>query len=161
MQHLYFPKIFFDTNTFYPPQASEKKAMSEIEAIYNQLEDIMIEIPHSVQQELKKAPKWIQSKISPIYTIKYSLTEEQRKILSEIRLILFPNHMGLKQNEENDAVHIYEAQKYCCQYFVTLDKKHILSKKSELKKRFHLYVITPSECLDIIATHLRNEKTKC
>jgi len=149
--HLYFPKIFFDANSFYPPQEKEKIAMTELEKIIYRTEDITLEIPYSVRNELSKAPKWIQTKISQsIYTLPRNLVDEEKKTQREILLLLFGTLQNLKGNQINDAIHIFEAQKYGCRYFVTLDKKHILSKRTDIEKRFNLKIVTPSECLEIV-----------
>ena len=135
--------------------------MSEIEAIYSQLEDVLPEIPHSVRKELEKAPKWIQSKIrSTIYTIEYRLTEEERKTLREIHSILFPNQTGLRQNEGNDVVHVLK-HKNTAAIILSHWIEGIFCQKSELAKRFNLNVITPSECLNVILTVLKSERGKC
>ena len=121
MKKLYLPKIFFDSCSFYPPQKDEKIAMSKIEKIVGSYEELAIEIPYSVKTELSKAPKWIEKKISmSIYTLPVSLTDEERNIIQEIRIILFGKNALLENNQEMDVIHLFEAQKYGCRYFITL-----------------------------------------
>lgn len=156
---LYFPKIFFDSCAFNPPQETEKTAMDELEKIITDTEDITIEIPYSVKKELSKAPKWIQKKIAlSIYTLPQNLTDEEKKTQHGIQFLLFGAQQNLNQNQINDTIHIFEAQKYGCRFFVTLDKKHILSKGINIEKRFSLRPITPSECLKIVKKFFQKER---
>ncbi len=151
MRHIIFPKVFFDANSFCPPQDDEKKAMSEIEKMIDQIENVMIEIPYSVKKEVSLAPKWIRTKITQtIYTLPVTLTDKEIRIKEEIQILLFGNQVNLSQNQVNDIIHIFEAQKYGCRFFVTLDKKHILSKGVEIEKRFILKVVNPTEYLHIL-----------
>jgi hypothetical protein len=150
--------IFFDSCTFHAPQEAEKEAMCGL--LKFKEEGIIVGIiSYKVDRELSRAPSRIARKrVYKIYTIPLNLTEEEREIKTEIRRLLFSDRQSLKTNEMNDVDNVFEAQKYGCRYFVTLDNKHILSKGKYIKKRFHLIVVTPSECLREIKEYIEQEE---
>jgi len=138
--------IFIDSCAFNPPVESEKNAILELFKLEEEGK-IVIEIPYEVENELSKAPLWIaRRRLGKIFTIPVGLTEGEKKTKCEIRNLLF-NKQNLRQNEVNDVTHIFEAQKYGARYFVTMDKKHILSKAIEIEKRFGMKMVMPSRCL--------------
>lgn len=77
--------------------------------------------------------------------------KEDSKIFNKIKKILFPNLKELTDEQVKDSMHLQTHLHYNRDFFITDDKKHILNKKDELKKRLNLLVCTPKEfCENII-----------
>lgn len=142
--------IFFDTCAFWPPQPDEKKAVCRLKELETQ-RFINIEMPHSVEEELMRAPcKIPQETVGRIFTIPVGLNMEEQNIKNRIRKILFPKKSELTKSDQNDITHIFEAQKYGCDFFVTVDKRHILSKAEILESQIGVQVLSPTKCLKIV-----------
>lgn len=78
-------------------------------------------------------------------------SKEDSKRFNEIKKILFPNLKELNDEQIKDSMHLQTHLHYNRDFFITDDKKHILNKKDELKKRLNLLVCTPREfCENII-----------
>jgi hypothetical protein len=73
-----------------------------------------------------------------------------------IQNILFPGESRdqLDGRQIRDIMALATHQKYGRDFFVTLDKKHILNKRQALKSALRIEVLTPDECVKFI------EKTK-
>lgn len=78
------------------------------------------------------------------------LTASEEARLSELRDLLFGNKTTLSVRDERDVRHIFDHKKYTgghqWRFFVTNDRNHILSKKSELAE-LGINVGTPEECV--------------
>ena len=150
--------IFFDSCGFYPPQASEKLATKKLLILWEN-SIINIIISYMCEKELSKAPPIVaKMRLTQIYTMPVTMIDNEKEIKKEIKNILFNNKAVLKNNDINDIGNIFEAQKYGCRLFVTLDKKHIISKKKEIYNRFGMKVVMPSECILEIIEYAKRRK---
>lgn len=140
-------RLFFDTCAFHPPVPKEKEASDRLLDL-EEKEGIEIIIPFGTYNELPNRLAKFRSKM--ISTNKVPLVDEEEKVKLEISTILFSNKPQLQPNEATDIDNLFEALKYGCTFFVTFDKKHILSRSLDLQKRFNLRVASPSECLKYI-----------
>lgn len=89
-----------------------------------------------------------------IYNCDLFTTQDEQKELSEVKTMLFGAVDDLSLGKTNDARNLLCAKKYSCTYFVTFDKKHILSRHIEIKAKLGFEVVTPSECLEKLHAYL-------
>ncbi|MDH5506195.1 MAG: type II toxin-antitoxin system VapC family toxin, partial [Anaerolineae bacterium] len=116
---------------------------------------VQCSIPEAVLEETKQAPTRVK-KIAHAQMYDYDLfnTPEDHQKLSEIKNMLFGTVDGLSSGKINDARILLCAKKYSCTYFVTFDKKHILSRRVEIKSILGFEAVTPSECLEKLQAYL-------
>ncbi len=141
--------IFIDSCAFDPKYEPEAQAAELLFQLYDTEDKLTIEITHSVQKEIEhpNTPAWVKERArSMIFTIKVSLTHEERRMYQQILTILTGD--GNAQKMLHDAVHIFEAQKYG-RYFITADKR-LLKKRDEIRQLYSLAILTPNELLNII-----------
>lgn len=142
--------LFFDTCAFHPPIPNERKATDDILSLV-EAEEIPLALPRRVDKELMRAPSFVRAKALVLpFTRELSPSssdQEREKLVGEI---LFPGLQHLKPNQINDVDNVAEAKKYDCCYFVTFDKKDILSKAPEILQKLNMHVVSPSKCLRII-----------
>ena len=144
--------LFFDTCAFHPPTESEKAAVEQIMKM-EKAKLVRIDITHAGNSELLRGPKGAET-LGRLSTLEVGLNFEEQSLKNKIREILFPGKKSLTQGDEKDVVHLFEAQKYGCDYFVTFDCKHILSKSVSIEHEIGLRVVSPSECLKLISQKL-------
>ena len=78
-------------------------------------------------------------------------SKKDSKLFNEIKEILFPNTKELTDKQIKDSMHLRTHLHYGRDYFITDDKKHILSKKNDLRDNLNIIVCTPKEfCENII-----------
>ncbi len=119
---------------------------------------ILLEIAHSVQKETEhpNTPAWVKEFAKTmIYTNEVGLTMQEIELLNKIKKILAGE--GLIANIAEDAIHIFEAQKYGS-YFITTDRR-LLNKKFEIKRLCSLVICKPSELLSHVKLHISNQET--
>ncbi len=146
--------VSFDTCAFWPPQESEKLAAKALLALIEQ-HKVEFSIPQAVLEETGRAPNRVRE-MAHAHIFNYDMfntPEEQRELL-EVQRMLFGTRERLSQGEINDARNLTCSKKYSCTYFVTFDKKHILSKRDEIRSKLGFQVVTPSECLDRMREYL-------
>lgn len=88
-----------------------------------------------------------------IYTLLVQLTEDERKQLAEIEMIIAGN--GKVENILQDARHVFEAQKYGS-YFITTDSR-ILNRAHMLKSARTLMILKASAFLNIVEQFLTRQ----
>ena len=149
--------VYMDSCAFYPPQEPDKKASKRLFDLYDE-DKISIEIPYGVKDELSKLKHTVRKKmLDKTYTIRVPLTSKEEIEWQDVKQILFGDRSDLRPNDVMDINNVFEAQKYGCVFFVTCDKRHILSKASLLFARFRLQVMSPSQCLRVIEEYLAKE----
>lgn len=149
---IYLSNIFIDSCAFDPKYEPENQATEVLFQLYDIKDNFNLEITHSVQKEIghPNTPAWVKKRArSMIYTIEVTLTEEERRIFQQILTILAGN--GKVENIFDDAVHIFEAQKYG-PYFITTDKR-LLSKSDEIRQLCSLFILKPSELVEILNSY--------
>lgn len=143
---------FIDSCAFDPKYEPEDGASNEIFGLYN-AGQLLIQIAHSTQKETKhpNTPDWVKAEaMKLIYTIPVQLTEGEVRKLREIELILAGN--GKVENIRQDAMHIFESQKYGS-YFVTTDAR-ILNRAGELRTICGVTILKPSVFLSIVKHYI-------
>lgn len=91
-----------------------------------------------------------------VHIINYDMfNSSEKRELAEVERLLFGTAQNLSRGKINDARNLLAAKKYSCTYFVTFDKKHILSKREEIKSSLGFEVVTPSECLEKLQAYLQ------
>ena len=111
-----------------------------------------IRLAHSNQKEIDhpNTPAWVKNTAaSLIYTMQVSFTPGERSRLRKIHAILTGN--GKPENVEEDARHVFEAQKYGS-YFVTTDDR-ILRRAHELRTVCTVEILRPSEFLELVRNY--------
>jgi len=142
---------FIDSCAFDPKYDPEDKSATEILRLYRQGK-IGLEIAHSTQKEIEhpNTPSWVKQEADNlIYTIEVGRNTNERDLLHKIEVILAGE--GKIENITEDALHIFEAQKYGS-YFITTDNR-ILKRKGTLHKVCSLKIMKPSEFLSLIKSH--------
>ena len=81
-----------------------------------------------------------------IHTLVVASTPDEQRTKDEILTILTGD--GRRERMQADAEHVFEAQKYGG-FFITTDNR-LLSKGNELKRRFGLQILPPSEFLAVV-----------
>ena len=145
-----FPEtIFIDSCAYHPAENSEQAAASELRKLC-EVGQIICVNPQKVDEELSHAQMPLRrERLARITTINNlgPLDDAQKQVKREIRELLFGNKPRLEANESNDVDIIFDAKNHEAGYLVTYDKKHLLSKATEIDRRFNMKVVTPSECL--------------
>lgn len=139
----------------YEPEASASVELFEL----SEREHFNLEIAHSTQRELEhpNTPAWVKEKAGGlIFSVNVQLTESEMKLLSDIEIILAGN--GKIENIKQDALHVFEAQKYG-DYFITTDKR-ILARSELLRQRCSLNVLLPSQFLASAKKHIAEAKNE-
>ena len=134
-----------DSCAFDPKYYPENEASAKILHLADQ-GDLAVMVAHSVQKEIEHRNTPIEVKrraLNMVYTKQTSLTKDEFDKLNKIKKILAGN--GKIDNIEQDAQHVFEAQKYGS-YFITTDKR-ILSRRDELKLLFSVHIVKPTEFL--------------
>lgn len=152
-----FPSnIFVDACACYPPQDNEKLAMDKLFKLMYE-EKVSLVAPYAAQNELDNAPRIVDYKRKPfVYTINMGVQNpKEYKDKIEVRRLLFGDKGVLKRNEINDIANLCEAIREGVRYFVTTDKKHILSKASRIGEKYKVLVVLPSEMLSEVKEYFR------
>jgi len=147
---------FIDSCAFDPKYEPETTAANELHELAND-GVLPLEIAHSTQKEIEhpNTPQWVKERAAELnYTIEVSLTEGERTVLKDLRLILAGN--GNVENIIQDAQHVFETQKYG-HYFVTTDNR-ILAKASGLRARCGVKVMLPSKFLALVKSFLEERE---
>jgi len=140
--------IFMDSCSFDPKYAPQDIASQRLLHLYDAGE-INVVIAHSNMKELAhpNVPIHIKKEANAkIFSIAVQLTAEELALKERILDLLAGN--GRREKMQQDAEHVFEAQKYG-KLFVTTDKG-ILRKKTELCQLCGVVVLLPSELLDLI-----------
>ena len=149
---------FIDSCAFDPKYKPEDEASAEIFRLYKEGE-LLIQIAHSTQKEIQhpNTPAWVKREaLNLIYTLPVSLIESEARILRGIVTILAGN--GKVENIQQDARHVFEAQKYGS-YFITTDSR-ILDRASRLRSSCNVSIVKPSEFLSIVKQYLEKKNQK-
>jgi hypothetical protein len=144
---------FLDTCAFDPKYHPEDAAAIELFKLHQE-DGLGLRLAHSNQKEVDhpNTPGWVKNNATGlIYTMKVSLTPAERSRLKKIHTILTGN--GKPENFEEDACHVFEAQKYGS-YFVTTDDR-ILRRADEIKVACGVEIWRPSEFLRLVRNHVR------
>jgi hypothetical protein len=147
---------FLDSCAFDPKYHPEDQAATELFRLH-QVEGLGIRLAHSNQKEVDhlNTPAWVKRKAAGlIYTTQVTLTPDERSRLGKIHAILTGS--GKPENVEDDARHIFEAQKYGS-YFVTTDERP-LKRADEIRTECGVEILRPSQFLELVRSHVRPEK---
>ena len=141
--------ILVDSCAIYPPQTHDKRAMEQLRALESEEKINKLEISEGKEEEMKKVPSllrnWVRDRIVSGDAI--STYDEVLKI-KEIKYTLFPQKSKLTASDKIDVRNVFNAWKNKeFSFFVTCDKKHILSKADILWEMYRVKVVTPVECL--------------
>lgn len=152
--------IYLDACAFWAPTEVERKAVDRL----FELEESKA-IPHMLisrvtRDELDSMPSWARAYVrerceSRIWSWTGTEELEQRKKLARVQDVLFTDRPTLKKNEQRDVVNVFEAKEGGATFFVTCDKRDILSKQDEIRRELNLSVASPSECLDEVLRKLK------
>lgn len=141
---------FFDNHI----DADQRAAADQLIELAEKLE-ILIAVPHSVRKELDhpSTPAHTRAQAARLpYTMDTGMG--QARNLAVVQRIMRGN--ALPGKHAKDAAHIYDAALWQCSYFVTCDKR-IIAKQSELNEAIDgLWVLKPTEMLEIYAEFSRS-----
>jgi len=140
--------IYFDSCAFDGGSGSEQSDSIKCRKI---LEDSgnKIQILHSVQKEIDfpNTPDRIKKEaMSLLGTIETGLEKQEIEVLRDIENIIVGN--GNLEKRRADCRHVFETVRYG-DYFITTDKG-ILNRSKEIKIKYHIFLIRPSQLLEII-----------
>jgi len=139
---------FIDSYTFDPKYEPEASASLEIFEL-SEKDHFLLQIAHSTQKEVAhpNTPLWVRQQAGGlIFSVNVQLTDNEHQVLADIEAILTGN--GKIENIQQDAQHVFEAQKYGS-YFITTDNR-ILSRAQALRHRCTVTVLKPSEFLALL-----------
>ena len=142
-----------DSCAFDPKYGPEDKAANEIFRLHKE-EGLIIQIAHSTQKEVDhpNTPDWVKrAAAGMIYTLQVDLKQDERTRFRRIHAIL--TGQGRPENMEEDARHIFEAQKYGL-YFITTDRR-LLKRAKEIGALCGLEILLPSQFLELVRSHKR------
>ncbi len=151
----FYANNFIDSCAFDPKYTPEDKASAQIFSLFREGK-LLVQIAHSTRKEIEhpNTPAWVkQAALSLIYTVQVQLAVDEVRNLQKIESILAGN--GKVENIRQDAMHIFEAQKYGS-YFITTDSR-ILSRAVSLRSECSVTVLKPSEFLNIVRGYLSKE----
>lgn len=143
--------IFMDSCSFDPKYAPEDIASQRLFHLYD-AGQINIIIAHSNMKELAhpNVPAYVKNEANAkIFSIGVQLTTEELALKERILDLLAGN--GRREQMQQDAEHVFEAQKYG-KLFVTTDKR-ILRKKTKLCQLCGVVLLLPSGLLDLIESY--------
>lgn len=143
---------FIDSCAFDPKYAPEDAASTEIFRLHRE-HNLGLEIAHSTLKEAEhpNTPAWVRTEAQElVYTIPTTLTPNEVNYLHRIQTILTGN--GKAEKMLQDAMHVFEAQKYGS-YFITTDSR-ILKKADELRREVFVVILKPSEFLTLAREHI-------
>ena len=144
---LYHP-VYYDSCAFDGGDETEQKASIEARELFEK-KGGNIKVVHSVKKEIEfpSTPQSVKDIANnSIYTIEVQHNQEEVSELREVERIIVGN--GNIEKRKADCRHVFEAQKYG-RYFVTTDNG-ILKHSNEIRKRFNLFIIKPSEFIGIV-----------
>lgn len=145
--------VYFDSCAFDGGDESEQKASVEARALFEK-HGGRFNILHSVKKEIDypTTPQWVKDFAnSCVYTLNSPLNPQEQKDLRDIETIIVGN--GNLEKRKSDCRHVFEAQKRG-RYFVTTDNG-ILKHSAAIKRRLStLFIIKPTEFLDIVKKHI-------
>jgi len=144
---------FLDSCAFDPKYDPEDKAAIEVFRLHEH-DGLPILLAHSTQKETEhpNTPPWVKIKAAElIYTIAVSLTPNETSRPRAIRDVL--SGKGLSKNVEQDARHIFEAQKYGS-YFVTTDGR-LLQRAETIRTLCTVEILLPSDFLERVHRYRR------
>jgi hypothetical protein len=144
---------FVDSCAFDPKYHPENQAATELFRLH-QAERLGIRLAHSNQKEVDhpNTPAWVKQKAAGlVYTNTVPLSSDERTRLGKIHAILSGD--GKPENVEDDARHIFEAQKYGS-YFVTTDDR-LLRRADKIRAECSVQILRPSEFLSLVRSHVR------
>jgi len=156
--------IMVDSCAFWAPIKSEQDAMKKLLEL--ETKDIIINgldlaEPTEEEQERAGTPSVIRKQTSGrIIAVPSCDTSEDRQVWQDIRNTLFKDKAELTRSDLTDINNIYTAWYYPeYTYFITYDKKHILSKAQLIRERFRIQCVTPKECLTLVEKVLQEMAT--
>ena len=140
--------IYFDSCAFDGGSQEEQNSSIECRQILEQSGN-KIQILHSVQNDIDypKTPSWVKREaMSSVFTKETALEADELKKLKDIERIVVGN--GNLEKRKPDCRHVFEAIRYG-DYFITTDNG-ILKHSDIIFKKYHVYIMKPSELLKII-----------
>ena len=151
--------IFIDSCAFWPPQQEEKIAAGRLFDLEEE-GHITLEIGKATEEEMKKVPnkKLMGRVVSRMVSMTMPTATQDIITYAEIKELLFPGKEILTGGEENDVSNLFHAQDSGASMFVTVDKRHILSKAHLIKQRFAMSVVSPTQCLNIVLDRMKGIK---
>ena len=147
---------FLDSCAFDPKYHPEDQAAVEVFRLHRE-QKLPIRLAHSVQKEVDNpgTPLWVkQAAQGLIRTGEVPLSPDERNRLQAIHAIVAGN--GKSESVQEDARHIFEAQKYGA-YFVTTDNR-LLGRADQLRRECSVEILRPSEFLDLVHRHPRLDR---
>jgi hypothetical protein len=144
---------FVDSCAVDPKFHPEDQAATELFRLH-QTKGLGIRLAHSNQKEIDhpNTPSWVKKKAAGlVYTNKVPLRPDERSRLRKIHVVLTGN--GKPENVEDDARHIFEAQKYG-PYFVTTDER-LLRRADEIRAECGVEILRPSKFLGFVHSQER------
>lgn len=144
---------FLDSCAFDPKYHPEDQAATELFRLHEK-EGLGILLAHSNQREVDhpNTPAWVKTKAAGlIYTTSVTLTPDEKSRLRKIHAILTGD--GKPENAEDDARHIFQAQKYGS-YFVTTDER-LLKRADEIRAECGVEILRPTQFLGLVHSCVR------
>lgn len=116
-----------------------------------ELRQLSIVMPASVKDEIEHPHTPVEVKRRAarlIFTLKVQLTSDEKRRSKAVRAILQGNAKA--GQHDRDALHLFEAMKYGCGYFITNDKR-LISRADELRTVLsYLEITTPAQFLETV-----------
>jgi predicted nucleic acid-binding protein len=142
--------VSFDACGFKPAPASEAQAARELRALIKE-HRVQCDIPEIAALEMDQKLRAREFKRRYIVACNTQVNSAQ---FFEMQKVLFGTKTDLEPNERRDILNLLNAIHYLHSYFVTFDN-HFLSKRDEIRSRWGIEVVKPSECLEILREYLR------
>jgi len=142
-----------DSCGFWAPESKESKAFKRLKELEATGVIKLLEISSATDKEQDQigTPPAIRKQSSNCIIAPFECSAyEERQIKKDIRNALFKNKLQLTVSDEVDIKNIYTAWYFRYFYFVTYDKRHILSKANIIWDKFRVRCVTPAECLNSI-----------
>ncbi len=109
----------------------------------------MFQLPYSVKAEIDHphTPTEVKERAREfIFTEPVTLTANEHALHAEVRELIRGN--AAPGQHDQDAFHLFEAEKYGGGYFVTRDRR-LLRKRAEIERLLGLIVLAPTEFMSV------------
>lgn len=140
-----------DTCAFDPKYGLEPTAAREIHRLRRE-EGLPIVLAHSVAKEIDhpNTPVSVKNEARAlIFSIPVCLNSNEKVLKKRIHTLITGN--GRPERYDQDANHIFEAQKYGS-YFITTDQR-LLEKASDIRQLCTVTILLPSDFLAVLSAH--------
>ncbi len=137
-----------DTNILDRLEDGHDEAVDAMLALYRG-NMVSFQLPYSVKAEIDHphTPTEVKERAREfIFTEPVTLTANEHALHAEVRELIRGN--AAPGQHDQDAFHLFEAEKYGGGYFVTRDRR-LLRKRAEIERLLGLIVLAPTEFMSV------------